>query len=495
MLAAENVFKHYGGVHALHDAALHVGVGEVHGLIGENGSGKSTFLKILSGQILPDQAEITLDGEPLPLGKPTLSLASGIATVTQETTLVPDLSVAENIVLGRRAVRRWWGLDRRASRKRAAEVLDRLDLHVDPRTIVNRLRPDEKQMVEIARAISMDAKVLILDEPTSSLTDEEVAALFGVVKSLKAHGVSTIFVSHRMKEVFEITDRVTVLRDGKLVAERDTAELDSAGLIELMVGNKLEEKTPPTLSTTSGEVKLKVDHLVVPGMVQDVSFEVGPGEIVGFAGLIGAGRSELLKAIFGLHPTAEGRVELDGAEVLSHNPRHAMRNGIALVPADRKEQGLILEMSIKENLVMAHTARSWRLGRPPRRREAKEVAQAVESFRVAGAKGRGGASIGSLSGGNQQKIVLAKWLATSPQAILLDEPTRGVDVGAKEEIYGLLDDLRSSGSAILVSSSETPELIRLCDRIFVMFRGRIVASMANENASESAIANYATGNN
>jgi ABC-type sugar transport system ATPase subunit len=494
LLKAKGVFKHYGGVRALRGVSMTVGPGEVHGLIGENGCGKSTFLKILSGQILPDRAEISLGDAPLPFGSPIESLAAGIATVTQETTLVPDLSVAENIVMGRRAIRRWWGIDRKASRRRVAGLLERLDLRLDPRTPVKRLRPDEKQMVEIVRAISMDARVLILDEPTSSLTDEEVGSLFAVVRGLKQHGVSTIFVSHRLPEVFELTDRITVFRNGETVAERRTAELDTGRLIELMVGKELEEKHPPGRPPAFARPRLEVSGLTVPGLIEDVSFAVGPGEIVGFSGLIGAGRSELLKAIFGLHPSARGSVEIDGIDALSRNPREAMRNGIALVPADRKEQGLILEMSIRENLVMAGTARTPRLLRPRRRREAEEMARTVEEFRVAGARGAGSAPIGSLSGGNQQKIVLAKWLATAPKAILLDEPTRGVDVGAKEEIYSILDDLRSRGSAIVVSSSETPELMRLCDRIFVMFRGRIVASMSNQDASENEIAHYATGN-
>ncbi|MBS1888704.1 MAG: sugar ABC transporter ATP-binding protein [Actinobacteria bacterium] len=495
LLHALDVNKHYGGVKALTEASLEVGHGEVHGLIGENGSGKSTLLKILSGQTLPDEANVTLDGKPLPLGNPVRCLDAGIATVTQETTLVPELSVAENIVLGRRAIRRWWGVDRRASRQRAVEVLDRLDLRLNPRTPVKRLRPDERQMVEIARAISMDARVLILDEPTSSLTDEEVDSLFGVVTNLKAHGISTIFVSHRLKEVFHITDSLTVLRDGRTIAKEATADLDVDKLIALMVGRHMEQKTGGAPPAKLGKTRLSVSKLTVPGMIEDVSFEVASGEIVGFAGLIGAGRSELLQAIFGLHASAEGTIELDGANVWNRNPHQAMNNGFALVPADRKEEGLILPMSIRENLMIARTADSFRLRRPPLRREAEELDQVVGSLRVAGAKGRGGAPIASLSGGNQQKIVLAKWLAVDPKVILLDEPTRGVDVGAKDEIYEILDRLREGGPAILVSSSETPELLRLCDRIFVMFRGRIVTALAKDDASESAIAHYATGNN
>ncbi len=491
VLVAEGVHKHYGGVHALRGASLEARAGEVHGLVGENGSGKSTLLKVLSGQTLPDRASLSLDGEQLPLGDPVRALAAGIATVTQETTLVPHLSVAENVLLGRRSVRRWYGIDRRATRKRAIEALERLGLKLNPASPVSRLRPDEKQMVEIARAISMDARVLILDEPTSSLTDEEVEALFAATRKLSSQGVATIFVSHRLKEVFALTDRVTVLRDGQTVATEPTVKMDSNRLIELMVGHR-PEQVPPAHRVESGrEGCLRVRGLTVTGLVEDASLEVARGEIVGISGLVSAGRSELLKAIFGLYPWAAGDAELDGVPLVSRGPREAMRRGLAYVPDDRKELGLVLDMSSRENLVMAQTARSARILRPSRARESMRLREAVEQFRVRGAVN--GGPVASLSGGNQQKIVLAKWLALRPKAILLDEPTRGVDVGAKEEIYELLERLRAEELAVLVSSSETPELLRLCDRILVMFRGRIVASLHREEADEARIAHYATG--
>jgi ABC-type sugar transport system ATPase subunit len=491
-LVANGLYKHYAGVHALEGASLEVLAGEVHGLIGENGSGKSTLLKILAGQTLSDRADIVVAGKPLVVGHPALSLAAGIATVTQETTLVEELSVAENILLGRRAVRRWYGLDRPATERRAREVLERLDLEIDPRTPVRHLRPDERQMVEIARAISMDVRVLILDEPTSSLTDEEVETLFRVVVNLRARGVATIFVSHRLKEVFELTDRVTVLRDGKTVATERTEDVDSDRLIELMVGKRPERHSAPVKAGASGELRLRVQDLSVPGRVRGVSLDVAPGEVVGLAGLVGAGRSDVLRAVFGLNPAATGSVQLDGEELPRRGAMRSMRSGLAYVPADRKEQGLVLEMSTRENLVMAQTASRARFRHPPRGREAEQVRSAWERFHLTNVASSQ-APVASLSGGNQQKVVLAKWLEIEPKAILLDDPTRGVDVGAKDEIYDLLEGLRSGGLAVLVSSSDTPELLRLCDRILVMFRGLIVSELSRAEATEARIAHYATG--
>ncbi len=499
LLTAADLYKHYGGVRALVGANFELQHGEIHGLCGENGSGKSTFLKILAGQIGPDRGVVELAGEPLPLKNPMKSLAAGIATVTQETTLVPELSVAENIVLGRRAVRRWWGIDMRATWEKATDTLDRLGLTLNPRTRVSRLRPDERQMVEIARAISMKARVLILDEPTSSLTDEEVDALYSVTRGLRDQGVSTIFVSHRLKEIFDLTDRVTVFRDGETVSTASTSELKPADLIELMVGRRPAEShqghrhrsLADDANTTAG--RLRFQNVSVPGLVKDVSLEVAAGEIVGLAGLIGAGRSELLKAAFGLHAATTGTIQLDGRDARARSPREAMKHGFAFVPAERKESGLVLDMSVTENLLMAVTAARRRISRPSRRLEATQLREAVSRFGVAGVNRDGKSAVSTLSGGNQQKIVLAKWLSTEPKAILLDEPTRGVDVGAKEEIYSLFDTFRSKGMAVLVSSSENPELLRLCDRILVMFRGRVVANLDRDAASEQLIAHYATG--
>ena len=477
LLVAEGIHKRYGGVHALRGASLEVHAGEVHALIGENGSGKSTLLKILSGQLHRDAGEIVFDG-------------SRIATVTQETTLAPDLSIAENVFLGHRMARHGALIDWRATRRGARNVLARLELDLDPATIVRRLRPDQQQLVEIARALSMDARVVILDEPTSSLTDDEVEALFAVVRRLRDDGVAVIFVSHRLNEVLAIADRLTILRDGRTVGSGPAGEFDRPRVIHLMVGRALEELE---IAAGAGEERpaiLRVRGASLPRAFADVDLDVAPGEVVGLAGLVGAGRSELLEALFGLR-RLEGTVEYDGRPVAYRSPYDAIRDGIAFVPADRKQQGLVLTMSVRENLMMATTARRLRLRRPNASRELTAVRGLVRGLDIRVASPDAPAA--TLSGGNQQKVVLGKWLAASPKLLMLDEPTRGVDVGAKAEIYRLLTDVAQRGIAVLISSSETPELRTLCDRIVVMFRGRVVASLSKEEATEARIAHLAGG--
>jgi ABC-type sugar transport system ATPase subunit len=491
ILDAQGVHKRYGGVHALRGASLTIYPGEVHALIGENGSGKSTMLKILSGQVQPDGGQIVYEGRPATFGDPTEALRSGIATVTQETTLALDLSIAENIFLGHRMVRRSGLIDWRATRRRATEALARLDLDLDPGMLVRKLRPDQQQMVEIARALSIDARVLILDEPTSSLTEDEVEALFGLVRRLRGEGVATIFVSHRLGELFVLSDRVTVLRDGHSVGGGLVKEFDRARLIELMVGRSLEnfDATHDGGSEVEAAV-LRVRDYSLPGSFEDISLDVGPGEVVGLAGLVGAGRSELLEALFGVR-RGQGRVELAGEQVSFKSAGHAIRAGLGFVPADRKLQGLVQQMSVRDNLMMASTSRLGRHRMPGKASEAAMVRKMISDMSIRAHSPS--VPVSTLSGGNQQKVVLGKWLATEPKVLMLDEPTRGVDVGAKAEIYKLPDDAAKRGLGILVSSSEIPELQILCDRIIVMFRGRAVVSLAREDATEARIAHFAGG--
>ena len=491
ILRAEGMHKRYGGVHALRGADLVVHAGEVHALVGENGSGKSTLLRILSGQVQPDAGEITFDGGSRSFRNPADALSQGIATVTQETTLAPDLTIAENVFLGHRMIRRGGFIDWRTTRRRAAAALDRLGLDLDPALPVRRLRPDQQQMVEIARALSIDARILILDEPTSSLTDDEVEALFALVRRLRDEGVATIFVSHRLNEVFAIVDRLTILRDGRTVGAGPVAEFDRERTIHLMVGRALEELVPPEESAVDEHACLRVRGLTLGGAYTEVDVDVRSGEIVGLAGLVGAGRSELLETLFGLHRPESGTVEVDGRPAAFDSPRAAIREGAAFVPADRKLQGLVLERSVHENLVMASTSRLGRFRRPSRGREAELVTRAFDTLQIRAHSPH--VPVSTLSGGNQQKIVLGKWLATSPRVLMLDEPTRGVDVGAKAEIYRLLFDAAERGIGILVSSSEIPELLTLCDRIVVMFRGRVAATLRRAEATEARIAFYAAG--
>jgi ABC-type sugar transport system ATPase subunit len=490
-LSVTGIHKRFGGVHALRGADLAVRRGEVHSLVGANGSGTSTLLNILSGQVAPDAGTIVLDGAPVRFRDPARALASGIATVTQETTLVPELSVAENILLGPRKVRRWFGIDWRASRRRAAEIQKLLgaEFSVDDR--VSELPPDQQQLVEIARAISMNARVLLLDEPTSSLTEAEVESLFDLVRSLKSRGMTTIFVSHRMNELFALADRLTILRDGRTVEVGEIDSYDPERVIERMVGAAPAPVNAPNPDGDARESALRVRGLSVPGRVHDATLTVGAGEAVGIAGLTGSGRTELLEAIFGMRRPAHGHIEVAGTELRQGQVAHAIEHGLAYVPGDRKNQGLVLSMTVTENLMMATTSGRMRLRVPSRARERAETGDLATRFGIVAASPD--VACATLSGGNQQKVVIAKWMRGSPRVLLMDEPTRGVDVGAKREIYRLLAAAREAGVGILVSSSETEELLLLCDRILVMTRGRIVASLDRTQATEATLAHYAMG--
>jgi ABC-type sugar transport system ATPase subunit len=494
LLVAAGVHKRFGGVHALRGVDLAIERGEVHSLVGANGSGKSTLLNILSGQVSPDAGTITLDGAEIRLGDEARALAAGIATVTQETTLVPELSVAENILLGPRKVRRWSGIDWRATRRSAMETWELLGAESSVDDQVSDLPPDQQQLVEIARAISMNARLLLLDEPTSSLTESEVEALFALVRSLKSRGLTTIFVSHRMNELFALADRITILRDGRTVEAGEIADYDAERLIERMVGGVPTAAAAAHGVSGAGEEAdplLRVRNLVVPGHVREASLVVGAGESVGLAGLTGSGRTELLDAIFGVRRPGGGSIELEGVELRPGRVAESISRGIAYVPGDRKSGGLVLGMTVTENLMMATTSGSIRLSTPARMRERAEARTLAKQFGIVAASPDVPCS--TLSGGNQQKVVLAKWMCASPRVLLLDEPTRGVDVGAKREIYGLLEEARARGIGILVSSSESEELLALCDRILVMFRGEIVASLNPAEASEADLAHHSMG--
>ena len=491
VLRAVGVHKRFGGVHALRGAHITIRAGEVHGLTGENGSGKSTLLKVLNGQLAPDAGTVEGLGRVAGFKGARDALQSGVATVSQETTLAPDLSIAENILLGHRMPRRAGVIDWRATAARAAETMATLGLELDPRSPVRKLRPDQAQMVEIARALSMNARVLILDEPTSSLTDDAVSLLFDSVRRLCDQGVATVFVSHRLDEIFSICDRVTVLRDGRTVGKAPISGFDRDSLVSLMVGASLEQAAHESAPHRVEErTVLRTRNLSLPGAFRNVDLEVRAGEIVGLAGLVGAGRTELLESLFGLH-RPYGAVEIDGEPRWYRSPQAAMRDGVALVPADRKLQGLVLGMSVGENLLMASQSRLFRLRVPRPRHERVAVAAATQKLGIRAASQS--ASVDTLSGGNQQKVLLGKWLETRPRLLMLDEPTRGVDVGAKAEIYRIMRKAREQGVGIVVSSSETPELLAICDTIVVMFRGRVVAALPREQADEALITRLGGG--
>lgn len=492
-LHLESITKSYGGVHALRGVDFRLAErGTVHGIIGANGSGKSTLLGILSGQISPDSGLMRLHGENVEFRDPAHALSHGIAMVSQETALAPHLSVAENILLGRRLSRTWWGIDWKRTARRASQVLERLELDYDPWLPVSKLRPDQRQMVEIARALSIETSVLILDEPTSSLSDDQVKSLFAAVRRLKTQGVSTIFVSHRLPELFELTDEITVLRDGLTVASGPASSFDQESLVDAMIGEPERQRTTPArirAASPSGTPRIVVEAVSAPDAFDSVSLSVHAGEIVGLAGLTGAGRGELLESIFGARDFS-GSIFVNGKRVVGSTPRQAIAAGAGYLPPDRKTDGVVLQRSIFENLSMVTTLNRSR-ARAPRQADARDAARlsAQMSIRAPGLA----APVGSLSGGNQQKVAIGKWLGAEKSVLLLDEPTRGVDIAAKREIHGLLRDATDRGAALLVSSSETDELIELCDRILVMHAGRVVAEISAADATEPNITRLAGG--
>jgi ribose transport system ATP-binding protein/rhamnose transport system ATP-binding protein len=468
--------KRFGGVHALRGAHLTIpSAGLIHGLIGENGSGKSTLLGILSGQLAPDSGEIALNGQGVALSSPTRALGHGIAMVSQEMAYAPHLTAAENVLMGRRLARSRWGINWGESRKRAAAVLDRLGVDLDVDLLVRDLRPDQRQMVEIARALSMDTRILILDEPTSSLDNHEAEALFEVMHTLKRQGVSVVFVSHRLDELFAMSDGITVLRDGRTVAEGPLAQFTPDSVIAAMVGPRGAGTVPAQASRpprAERRAALVVQDLSSPRALDRVSLSVRPGEILGLAGQLGSGRSELLECVFGSRAVSSGTITMNGKPHRPSTPRAAIRAGLAFVPPDRKGQGLVLSGSVRSNLMSVLTCNRRRLAIPATRAEDKIIAEMVARMRVRMHDVEDPAS--TLSGGNQQKVAIGKWLAASPQVIMLDEPTRGVDVAAKAEVHALLREAAAQGAALLISSSELSELLGLCDRIAVMVQGRVV---------------------
>jgi ABC-type sugar transport system ATPase subunit len=461
--------------------------GLVHGLIGENGSGKSTLLGILSGQLTPDAGQVLVEGRPVTLTPPTRALAQGIGMVSQEIAYAPDLSVAENVLMGRRLRRSALGIDWAASRRTAASILARLGVDIDVDRLMRDLRPDQRQMVEIARALSMNTRILVLDEPTSSLDKHEADALFAVVRALKAEGVAVVFVSHRLDELFGLSDSVTVLRDGRTVAEGPLHDFTPTSVIAAMVGSHGEPQTVhrPRRRDSERTAALLVEGLSSARALDDVSLSVDHGEIVGLAGQIGSGRSELLECIFGSRVVTSGLIRIDGQGHAPSSPLAAIRAGLAFVPPDRKGQGLVLSGTIRSNLMAAAMCHRRRIGVPNRRDEDVVIDMLIDRMRVRLHDTED--PVSTLSGGNQQKIAIGKWLARRPKVIMLDEPTRGVDVAAKAEVHALLRETAASGAALLVSSSELPELLGLCDRILVMAQGRIVGEADTADADEESL--------
>ncbi len=476
----QHISKSFGGVHALQDVHFDIVPGEVHALLGENGAGKSTLIKIITGVHQPDSGELLLEGRPIRFASTREAQEHGIAAIYQEPSLFPDLDIAENILVGRQPMGRW-GVDWKRMYQDASALLQRLGMSLDPRTKARELSVAQQQVVEIARALSINAKVLIMDEPTSSLTQREVEELFTIVRQLRASGTAIVFISHRLEELFALADRVTTLRDGRYVDTRALADVTTADLIRMMVGRTLDELFPKQ-AVEPGEVVLEVEGLGIAGGFSDVSFELRRGEILGMAGLIGAGRTNVARALFGVEPATVGTIKIDGKAVSINSPSQAMALGIGYVPEDRKEHGLVLQMSIADNVTLPVLADFATMGWIDTRGEATAAAAASRQLEVKMTSVE--QTAGQLSGGNQQKVVLAKWLGTRPRVLILDEPTRGIDVGTKAAVHALMSSLAAQGMAILMISSELPEVLGMSDRILVMREGRLTGQFSRAEANQ-----------
>jgi inositol transport system ATP-binding protein len=493
ILKMGGVSKRFPGVLALDSVDFEVAPGEIHALLGENGAGKSTLLKILSGAQKPDHGTIEFAGETVALASPHDAQKLGIVTIYQEFTLAPNMTIAENVFIGREPGPRFfvnW-------RKMAAEtraITERIGLEVKPMAPVRDLSVAEQQMVEIARALSMRSRLIVMDEPTSALSSSEVEKLFRIVRDLKSHGISTIFVTHRLEEVMELCDRYTVLRDGRLVGTGAVADTSIDGIIRLMVGRQVNALFAHREATTPGPVALAVEGLSRRGntrdpyaaVLDDVSLSVRRGEILGLAGLVGAGRTEMARAVFGADRFDKGRVVIDGEAVDIRSPRDAIRHGIGLVPEDRKQQALFLALAVRPNLSMATLNRVRRLGvfvDEAAERALVEEYRKTLNIRMASQE----QVIANLSGGNQQKVVLARWLALRPKVLIVDEPTRGIDVGAKVEVHNLLFEMARAGIAVIAISSELPEVLAISDRIVTMREGRVTGEILRDAASEEIL--------
>jgi len=484
-LEVSGLSKTYGGVHALSDVGLTLAPGEVHALLGENGAGKSTFIKCLSGAVRPDAGEVRVDGALLPLGDLRAAEAAGIVALHQESTAFPHLSAVDNIFVGREPHRAFGLLDRPRMEREARGLMERLGENLDLHRPLEELSLASRQMVGLARALSHQSRLLILDEPTASLSARETQTLFRIIRQLQSEGVAVLYISHRLEEVYALASRVTVLRDGRLVGTYPLADLGRDELVRRMVGRELLAEERPGAPESGGEVLLDVRGLGRTGQFQDVSFSLRAGEIVGLAGLIGAGRSEVAQSIFGVETPTVGTVTVGGAALRPGSVPDALAHGVALVPEDRQQQGLVLPLSVGQNLLLAVQGSLTAAGFRSPGREKAVVTGLMQSL---GVKAAGpDVPANTLSGGNQQKLSVGKWLATKPRVLLLDEPTRGVDVGAKAEVYHLIRQLAREGMATLVISSDLPEILALSDRILVMREGRIAGEVPRMGATEEKI--------
>ncbi len=482
--------KAFGGNKVLRNAGLTINNGEIHALIGENGAGKSTLMKILTGVYTKDAGTVIVDGKEVSYKNPKEAEEAGIVFIHQELNVLFDLTVEENMFMGKEIINRFGVCDTKAMRNEVNRVLDKLGVRINPNTRMDRLSIGQQQMIEIAKALMIDAKVIIMDEPTAALTQSETQILFQIIKNLKEKGVSIIYISHRMEEIFELSDRITVLRDGQYIATKRTIDTDMNDVVKMMIGREIGERYPERNSKI-GTVIFEVKNLNCPGLFKDISFQVHAGEVLGVSGLMGAGRTEIMKAIFGDMPNVTGKIFIDEEEVINKNPRQAMKNGIGFITEDRKLEGLMIEDSIMKNISIANLGKISKKGVIQNKLEKNLIKENIEELHIK--------CIGpshectNLSGGNQQKVVFAKWIDTDPKVLILDEPTRGVDIGAKKEIYNIINKLAATGVGIIMVSSELPEVLGMSDRIMVVREGKITGILPKEKANQENIMTLATG--
>lgn len=485
ILELKNITKLYPGVTALNHVNLSFCKGEIHALVGENGAGKSTLIKTITGAISPTEGEVIVNGSTFRSLTPSLSRENGIAAVYQEFALVPVLDVTENIFMGE-YIRKGWFFDKKVMRSKAKNLLDSLNIEINPDEKVADLTTGYQQIVEIAKAISKNAQILIMDEPSAPLTNNEVEAMFRIVRQVKQQGMTVIYISHRLEEIFQLADRVSVLRDGEYICTKNIQDTDKEDLIKLMVGRTLKESYPPRHFATD-ETVLEVKNLTGNG-VKNISFQLKKGEILGFGGLVGAGRTELAELLFGSAKIKSGEIYLYGKKLFPKSPKDSIHAGISLVPEDRKNQGLVLDMTVRDNLCMASMKNLSKNGMLSKRKAERFSKEYVEALRI---KTPGILQkVKNLSGGNQQKVVLGKWMGKQPEILIFDEPTRGIDVGAKQEIYKLMTSLVEEGKSIIMISSEMEELLGMSDRIIVFSKGRLVGTLAKEEFSQEKVLRY-----
>ena len=477
----KGIDKAFGSNQVLNQAGFELRDGEVHALMGENGAGKSTLMKILTGVYTRDAGTVKVDGKEVEYKNPQEAERAGIVFIYQELNVMFDLTVEENLFLGREIKKGFGVCDKKAMRKKAREVLEMMGVSIDPGELMANLSVGQQQMIEICKALMVDAKVIIMDEPTAALTQSETEALFQVIQSLRKKGVSMVYISHRMEEIFELCDRITVLRDGQYIGVKNIPETNMNEIVKMMIGREIGERYPSRQITLGKEV-IKVTGLTKKGVFHDVNFSVRAGEVLGVSGLMGAGRTEIMQAIFGNLPYEEGTIEIEGKKVTIKNPSQAIANGIGFITEDRKTEGLMLEKSIRENVSLCNLniiSKHSVLGKGD---EKKLSQRAIEDLHIKCFNAEH--ESGNLSGGNQQKVVLAKWIFTSPKILILDEPTRGVDIGAKKEIYQIINKLAGQGVAVIMVSSELPEVLGMSDRIMVVREGEIRGILSHAEANQ-----------